>query len=383
MSVDSPAALESRVLFLRDHQGAQALVRDAVRKAGLTPETCDGMNDLCEKALQGAAAAVLASDLLDAAAIERLQKALHEAPDWSELPIILLKAKKVSTTTLSAKSDPVLNFEGVVVLHEPVASETLTSVLRSAARDRRRQYELRDLLSQWQTASNRFAALTEQLESFAHTVSHDLRAPLRAIRGFAQALSEDYSGSLDATGREYLHRMGQGAERLDHLIQDLLKYSRLARGAITLAPVKLSAALDRVRLQLEPEIEASRASIQTTTSLPSVMAHEPTLLQVLSALLSNALKFVAPGVKPQIRVWSSASGANTRLWISDNGIGIAPHHQDRIFGVFERLHSAEVYPGTGMGLAVVSKGMTRMGGSFGLESAPGEGSRFWIELPRA
>jgi len=382
MSVDNPAILERRVLILKDPQGGDALVRDAIRQSKTTAESCKDIEDFCRKALEGAAAAVLDNAILDRTAIDHLKSAFSNAPAWSDLPIIVLNFSKPGNEA-ATRADPCLGMENLVLLYEPVSSDTLSSLLRSAVRRRHRQYELRDLLLEQDTASGRLAALTEQMESFSHTVSHDLRAPLRAIRGFAQALSEDYGTALDTAGREYLHRMEQGAERMDRLIQDLLQYSRLARGAITLAPVDSETVLEQVLLQLEPEMRTSRAVINIQRPLPPVIAHGPSLQQVISALVANAIKFVAPGLKPQIRIWATTGGQRVRLWVGDNGIGIAPAHHERIFGVFERLHSGETYPGTGMGLAIVAKGMTRMGGSFGLESAPGEGSRFWVELPQA
>ncbi len=223
----------------------------------------------------------------------------------------------------------------------------------------------------------------DQMEAFTYSISHDLRAPLRAIRGFAQALAEDYGATLDSTGRDYLDRMSAGADRLDQLIQDLLQYSRLSRSRLTFERVSLEESVRRVSQQLDTDIQAAGAKVEVKTPLPLVLAHSPTLDQVLINLLANALKFVAPGTKPQLRIWGSLDGPNARLWIADNGIGIDPAHHQRIFGVFERLHSAEAYPGTGIGLAIVSKGMARMGGRAGVESTLGAGSRFWIELPVA
>src|SRR5207248_7304488 len=117
----------------------------------------------------------------------------------------------------------------------------------------------------------------EQMEAFTYSISHDLRAPLRAIRGFAQALAEDYSGVLDETGREYLGRMGEGAERLDQLIQDLLQYSRLGRSTLTFDPIRLESTVAQVLEQLNADIEASHAVIDIKKPLPVILGHEPTL----------------------------------------------------------------------------------------------------------
>jgi signal transduction histidine kinase len=113
------------------------------------------------------------------------------------------------------------------------------------------------------------------------------------------------------------------------------------------------------------------------------MAHRGTLVRVVANLLSNAVKFVEPGKAPMVRVSTEPRGGRVRLWVEDNGIGLKPEHRERIFRVFERLHGVEKYPGTGIGLAIVRKGMERMGGAAGVESGPGNGSRFWVELDRA
>jgi len=116
--------------------------------------------------------------------------------------------------------------------------------------------------------------------------------------------------------------------------------------------------------------------------LPQVLGHHATLFHVLANLLTNALKFVAPDVQPQVRIWAEEHAGRVRLWVEDNGIGIASEHRERIFRVFERLHGIETYPGTGIGLAIVRKGAERMGGRVGVESEVGQGSRSWVELPK-
>jgi len=237
----------------------------------------------------------------------------------------------------------------------------------------------------------RVAERTAELESFAYSVSHDLRAPLRTMQGFSQALVEDYADDLDALGKEYANRISIAAQRMETLIQDLLTYSRLSRAEIQLLPIDLASLLKEVLDQLEPQFQEQKVQVTVETSLLQVemLGHRTTLVQVITNLLMNAAKFISPGVQPEIRIWAEwrREGMDEtekwiRLWIADNGIGIAPEHQERIFRVFERLHGIETYPGTGIGLAIVRKGMERMGGRFGVESVVGQGSQFWIELPQ-
>jgi signal transduction histidine kinase len=223
----------------------------------------------------------------------------------------------------------------------------------------------------------------EELETFAYSISHDLRSPLRAMEGFSQALLEDYADRLDQTGRQHAERVVNAARTMDRLIDDLLAYSRLTRSDLHLRPLDLHQSVRTALEQLEAEVKSRQARIEIEEPLPAVVGHAPTLAQVLANLLANGIKFVPPGRTPEVRVRAEARDGRVRLWIEDNGIGVAPEHHERIFRVFERLHRTTEYPGTGIGLAIVRKAMERMGGSSGLESEPGRGSRFWIELPRA
>ena len=237
--------------------------------------------------------------------------------------------------------------------------------------------------------TGQLAEMNQEMEAFAYSVSHDLRAPLRAMQGFAQALQEDFPDELDPLARQYCRRIVAAAARMDTLILDLLAYSRISRAHLQSQPLSLAAALQEALNILEVEIHESQAQVVIKTPLPWVRAHPATLEQVVSNLLSNAIKFIEPGVRPQVEVWAEPreEGAKkrrwVRLWVADNGIGIDPAHQERIFRVFERLHGIETYPGTGIGLAIVKKGIERMGGRVGVESRPEAGSRFWVELPYA
>ncbi|KST65405.1 PAS domain S-box protein [Mastigocoleus testarum] len=235
-----------------------------------------------------------------------------------------------------------------------------------------------------QRVAERTAQLEEvnqELEAFTYTVSHDLRAPLRALEGFATAILEDYAENLDDLGIEYAQRLVDSARQMDKLIQDLLAYSRLSRADLHLGPTRLSQIVAQAVDSLEAEIEEKQAQITVCKALGEVYGSSIVLTQVISNLISNAIKFVAPHKQPAIRIWSEERNNKVRLWVEDKGIGISKRHQEQIFHVFERLHGSETYPGTGIGLAIVSKGMERLGGCAGVESELGQGSRFWIEAP--
>jgi signal transduction histidine kinase len=241
-----------------------------------------------------------------------------------------------------------------------------------------------DEISALARAFNQMAAQlkdsNEALDSFAYTVSHDLRAPLRAMEGFAQSLREDYGEKLDDTGKDYAQRIVAAGRRMGELIQDLLAYSRLSRSDFRLQPEPLGDIVREAQAAVAAESETAAAVIVTEGEFPQVIGHRPTLRQIVINLLSNALKFVAPGAKPAIRLYGEHLGGRYRLWVEDNGIGIAPEHRERIFKIFERLHGIESYPGTGIGLAIVSKGAERMGGRAGVDANPAGGSRFWVEF---
>lgn len=222
-------------------------------------------------------------------------------------------------------------------------------------------------------------AANQELEAFAYTIAHDLRAPLRGMHGLAEALLEDYSKYIDEVGQEYARHIVTSAQQLESLIQDLLAYSRLSRAELKLQSVNLDTVIAQALSQVKADPDYSPARITVESPLPCVIAHRTTLVQVVTNLLSNAVKFVKD-TEPQVRVWAETSDAWVKLWVSDNGIGIACEHQPRIWRVFERLHGIEAYPGTGIGLAIVQKAIQRMGGEVGVESQLGQGSRFFFAL---
>ena len=225
-------------------------------------------------------------------------------------------------------------------------------------------------------------AANARLEAFAFSVAHDLRAPLRGMHGLARALLEDYGGRLDATGRDYAQRIVDEATTMDVLINDLLAYGRLSHVELAVSAVDLRDVLEKAVHAVRDDIQHSGAHVDIEPALPVVQGNRSVLIQVFSNLLSNAIKFSGDKPHVHVRADTHASGM-AHVWVEDQGIGIAPEHQERIFGVFERLHGVETYPGTGIGLAIVKKGIERLGGRVGVESQVGHGSRFWIELPRA
>jgi PAS domain S-box-containing protein len=250
--------------------------------------------------------------------------------------------------------------------------------------------ELEERLGQIQSeletrVRERTAELTStisDLEAFSYSVSHDLRAPLRAMEGYAQLLQQKLRGKLDPLTQDFLNRISNSAQRLDALIQDVLKYSRVARAPVELQPVNLDKLVDGI-IKDYPNLQPPKADIEVRKPLLPVTGNEAFLTQCISNLLSNGVKFVKPGDRPRVRVWTQASQDSVKVCFEDNGIGVAPENQHRIFGIFQRMHSHKEYEGTGIGLAIVKKAAERMNGHVGVDSKVGKGSRFWLELPRA
>jgi PAS domain S-box-containing protein len=283
---------------------------------------------------------------------------------------------------ISLTISPLRNAQGGIV-GASIIGRDITQQKRDAAALRAAQEKLQVHAHELErNVEERTASLREaivQMEEFSYSVSHDLRAPLRAMNVYAQALAEDYGAQLDDTAKHYLTRIQRNSRRMEKLTHDVLTYSRVARSEMSLASVDVEALIDDLISQYA-ELQEANADVEIRRPLHRVRGHESSLGQCLANLLANAAKFVAPGVRPRICVHTENAGEHVRIWISDNGIGIAPENQGRLFRVFERVPSQHTYDGTGIGLAIVRKAVEKMGGGCGLESDGRTGSRFWIEL---
>ena len=213
--------------------------------------------------------------------------------------------------------------------------------------------------------------------SFIQTLSHDLRAPIRAIKGYSSALEESTAEKLGAIERSYVAKMVTAAKQMERLIEDVMEYSRVTGDTITSERVDAQQVVRDV-IDSNPHFQNK---IEIVNSIPAVRAHEPTLKEVVSQLLANAIKFVPRGVEPRVRVSSETRGGEVRLWVDDNGIGVPAELHSKIFELFVRGHPG--YDGSGVGLAIVLKASEGMHGKCGVESGPDKGSRFWVQLPLA
>lgn len=258
---------------------------------------------------------------------------------------------------------------------KPFNEEILRSKVRVFIDLHRKGKELAQKADELAHANAELRHAYKELEVFCYTVAHDLRAPLRTMAGFSRILREDYPGkTLDQAALEHMLRIESGAKEMDGLIQSLLAYCRVAGYPVELEKLDTTEIIRQVTNR-----HSEHAEFSLSDCFPTVLGHRGFMTQAITHLVSNSLKFVNDGVRPKVRIDHEVRGTRVRIRIEDNGIGIPEQYHARLFKTFERLQP-EVFEGRGMGLAVVRAALERMGGAVGLESEPGKGSRFWIEL---
>jgi signal transduction histidine kinase len=238
-----------------------------------------------------------------------------------------------------------------------------------------RQRDLLDARTQLLVAAN------EEMEAFAYSVSHDLRTPVRHIQGFSTLLGKSLDGRLDTRSERYLQVVRQAADRMNTLIDAMLDLARSSTAPLRLGPVDLDALMEVVRMDLEPET-LSRQVTWRIAPLPPVTGDRETLRQVLTNLVSNALKYTQHQPDTDIEIWAEDQGLHWSVWVRDNGVGFDPTYQHRLFGVFQRLHSEKEFEGTGVGLATVKRIILKHEGQVFAISQPGQGATFGFTLPK-
>jgi signal transduction histidine kinase len=270
---------------------------------------------------------------------------------------------------------------GVMLIHAPEAdafSPNEVELLKELARDLAYGVGALRLRESLQQSNEALRRSNEDLAQFAHVTSHDLKEPLRMVTGFLSLLRANCAGRLDDKATEYIEFAADAARRMHRLIDDLLSYSAVGRnGEITRASAAES--LDEALKNLTVSVSESQALV-SRGDLPEVLANPRELTQLFQNLLGNAIKFRS-GRRPEIRADATRSGASWQFRIRDNGIGIDSRFSGRIFQIFNRLHTNEEYPGTGIGLAICKKMVERHGGRIWVESEPGRGSDFFFTLP--
>jgi PAS domain S-box-containing protein len=226
-------------------------------------------------------------------------------------------------------------------------------------------------------------AVNKELEAFSYSVSHDLRAPLRAVSGFAEIIARRHKESLNEEGRRYVDNIVEASARMSRLIDDLLAYSRVGRRALTPRPIPLGEVFRQAVRDLAPRIAATRAQISLPETPPIVLGDATLLSQIFTNLLDNAILYHKPETPPRITVSCQVDNGQILVSVRDEGIGIPLEYQEKIFNMFQRLHSEEAYPGTGIGLAVVKKSVELLGGRVRVQSQTEQGSTFYVTLHAA
>lgn len=242
------------------------------------------------------------------------------------------------------------------------------------------QRELIGLNEKLEQRAKELAHSNAELERFAYVASHDLQEPLRMVSGFLELLVKRYSAQLDATALNYINFAVDGAVRMKRLISDLLDYSQLGKGSFTAELVDVLSVLQQVEKVYRVDIESLKVNI-IKESLPKLVANRDQMLQLFQNLVGNAIKYRRPGIDPQIHISAELIGQNYQFSVSDNGIGIDMKFANKIFIIFQRLHSKEQYPGTGIGLAICNKIVKQHNGNLWIDAELGKGSTFYFTIP--
>lgn len=248
------------------------------------------------------------------------------------------------------------------------------SVLQAEVAERKRAELERERLVADLARSNR------ELEQFAYVASHDLQEPIRMVSSYVGLLDRKYRGQLDEKADSYIHFAVDGAERMHKLIEGLLEYSRAVRREVRFRTVDMNAVFSNAVSNLSASIRETQAVV-TKDDLPAVFGDEVQLIQLLQNLIGNGIKYHKQGVPPVVRVSATRDGADRVFSVRDNGIGIDPRYFERIFQIFQRLHSRDEYPGTGIGLSICKRIVDRHHGRVWIESSPGDGSTFFFTIP--
>ncbi|GEM_PF-4739818 len=377
----------TRVLVLAPVGRDADLLVQAATARGLAAQACPSVDAFCEAFSTGCGAALLTEEALYADSRGRLRSSVKEQPAWSEVPFVVLASRGQPDERVRMTLDLMQPLRNATVIERPVRPGTIVSALEGALRDRRRQYEVRDVLEELRIANGALERRVEartaelvakigELEGFCYSVSHDMRAPLRAIVSNASLVLEEEGGNVSEEGGAHLRRLTDAAMKMARLVDDLLQYARLGNSEPRREGCDVSAMAQRV----VDELLFDRGEEGAVVTVQEGMEGEcdPRLFGlVLHNLIDNALKYRAPSGTARVEIGQEPGGA---FFVRDHGIGFAPEYAAQIFKPFERLHRDEEYPGTGIGLANVQRIVERHGGRVWAESAIGKGATFLFTL---
>jgi signal transduction histidine kinase len=370
----SDESRDRRVLLLTPTGRDSMLISQTLLSAGIRPHTCLSIEEVIKAIEEGCGSLLVAEEALSSEWVEQLGRALAAQPAWSDLPIIVLTSGGEQTPSNEYKLKILQPLGNIFLVERPVRPATLISIIKSALRARERQYQIREQAKALQRSN-------EDLQRFAYAASHDLQEPLRMIASFSQLLARRNEGKLDEDSRLFLRIILNGVDRMVTLIRDLMEFAR--HTSVESPPpvvVDCNTVLGLALQHLQFKISETGASI-TFERMPVVLGHESRLLQVFQNLIGNALKYCER--KPEIAITTRRDGNFWVVAVKDNGIGISPEHQERIFSLFQRLHAREQYPGSGIGLATCKRIIEQYGGRIWVESTPGQGSTFYFTLRAA
>jgi PAS domain S-box-containing protein len=303
----------------------------------------------------------------------RFRRANGSYADVFDRGFVIYDSARVPIRMIGAMADISERKRAFEMLEQRVATRTT----ELHAKNQELEYEV----GQRKRAAELLRARNEELKAFAYTVSHDLKAPLRGIAGYAQELDRQHHAGLAERGLWCLRQILTATRNLDRLIEDLLHYSRLDAQMPTPTEVDIAAMIEAILKDFRPVIAAQGAEVTVRLSATSVRTWERGLLQVLTNLIDNAIKYSRNATPPAVRIGSEDCSDHIRISVADNGIGFDMKYHDRIFGLFNRLVRQEDFEGTDAGLAIVKKVVEKMGGSVRAESSPGAGSTFFVDLP--
>jgi signal transduction histidine kinase/ActR/RegA family two-component response regulator len=392
MPTADSGGIDGRVLLLAPTGMDAQMIAGVLGEAGVAAEACSDINDFCQKISDGAGAAFITEEALDAAALKCLLDALGEQPPWSDFPLVVLTHgggdALPNLTLLKTLGDA----GNVTLIERPTRVITLTSALHAALRARRRQYEVREhLLEQKRTEEERALLLMEAeaanrtKDEFLATMSHELRTPMTAILGWAQLLRSHTLKEADF--ERALEIVERNAQAQNKLIDDLLDISRIITGKLRLdvRPVDLAGVLEAVIDALRPTAEAKSIRLQAMLDPQAspVSGDADRLQQVIWNLLSNAIKFTPKGGRVQVRL--ERINSHVEITVSDSGRGISAEFLPQVFDRFRQADgtSTRKHGGLGLGLSIVRQLVELHGGTVGVESdGDGQGSTFVVQLPQ-
>lgn len=384
------AGRERILIFATDDSECAAMALQLSR-AGIESSRCTNMKEFCGRLHEGCLAAILTQEAAEAAPQNGLSDCLDllasvlsgQSDNWR--PSLLFVTRDGDVTKAARFGAPLL-------VPRPVPAVTLISWARSALCTAAHELRSRERLNEQSLAVKRareelaarkadLRRLSVDLEQFIFSASHELREPLRTLALYSQKLRRRSAQILDEDTRESLAVVLSSAERMEALFRDLLAYIQVESIAPAGAQVDGNAVLENVLAKLQGVIQKSGAAVQADTLPPLAMA-EPHLSKILEHLIENAIKYRTPGVNAEIRISAYERDGKSIVCVRDNGVGIAPQHQERVFGLFRRLHSPAEYEGTGLGLAICKKIADQYGGRIWVESDVGKGAVFCFEVPR-